>query len=1032
MPRNHNGPFKCPHCARGFSTDVGRSSHTTQVHRDKDILYEEVPSTIALGSDAATQQRKRRRGTTPEEGHSPVAQAGSGDGPPPDDADSAVTDNLHDDTSDEESDGDESEEEESIVVVAALDEDEGDAEVADAPQAVNPIQPGDGPINAGILSRPKVEALHPAPSLTPTQQKIGAWMYEHSANGPGDELLGILHDPDIKLEELPKTAATLKEMICNAAAADQPLFQVLQHRLTFSACSKQPPLKSWTNATVASRGVLAAVLSTWTNPRTTHWDHMFHFKQGDPPKYPQGVADEPFYSADCRRGCEQAVARGRALGWKGHIEANPLCFSHDDMDPTNASSVILSPIVAWNGNQPHHVRRSVTAGEHVMLLPQIPVGKCRTPQVTRDARAALQEGIKVFVDQFNELHRRGVVIHGSHIPGCPIKEDILIMPFAHAGCFDASAAWAWMNMLTKYCYVCPADYSLSWDFTTNPLPSRSAMEIYNLRRDANAIGDSAAVQSKRRDALAKLDKLFVHPEETALDCLATVQNDGKYNLVVDPAHCLEGGIFKAMVGAVKDACGDTAACSERDHGVATASAIVDDIVKIAGGHNTGYHRIPAVNGFTSVRVFSFMMIRSLLFSILAALLSVSALFNDPLQTAMICAFAYSILLMRSVYAARWTVQTPKSISTFLLGLRRNWDTAFGKYYNWRRPKVHLPVHWFESYLRLGTPVHFSTMLYIEATQRILKAAHKHTSKRADAAFQVLKRLSVLRWIYSTLRPAAGFDDNPIAALQNDRGTQAFLTGTLKSVAGVNTLYADPVGAGEIKWNRSLNNALHAMKHPSIPDGHIMSWNRVYPRRSATLVRKGICAVSVQALPAMCSENGTGSPICAVLSGFVDVPQPGVPPGGAAAPAAPGGAAAPLAAAPKATRQQSERERYVVDFWFSYDITGLDEDPNAEPKTQLTLAQQNDPKFAVDLAVARELLVQPTITATGNISRETAAAYVFQRVKAAPKPVIVDLADLCQPLWTFPFLGSVTDAKTFFSGTSSKWSTNHWLIAPKLY
>ena len=74
-------------------------------------------------------------------------------------------------------------------------------------------------------------------------------------------------------------------------------------------------------------------------------------------------------------------------------------------------------------------------------------------------------------------------------------------------------------------------------------------------------------------------------------------------------------------------------------------------------------------------------------------------------------------------------------------------------------------------------------------------------------------------------PFAGFNDNSIAALQ-----KANLTSMLKSVAGVNTQYDDPIGADQITWNKALDNALHAMEHSSIPDGHIMPWNRVSLRR----------------------------------------------------------------------------------------------------------------------------------------------------------------------------------------------------------
>ena len=109
---------------------------------------------------------------------------------------------------------------------------------------------------------------------------------------------------------------------------------------------------------------------------------------------------------------------------------------------------------------------------------------------------------------------------------------------------------------------------------------------------------------------------------------------------------------------------------------------------------------------------------------------------------------------------------------------------------------------------------------------------------------MLKRISALRWIYTTLRPANGYDGNTIAALQKDRGTQAFLTGELLSVEEVNNGYASPVGQAQLRWNRLLNDTLHAVYHPSISAGSFHGlWNRVYPRCSAQSCARAFASCS---------------------------------------------------------------------------------------------------------------------------------------------------------------------------------------------
>jgi hypothetical protein len=54
------------------------------------------------------------------------------------------------------------------------------------------------------------------------------------------------------------------------------------------------------------------------------------------------------------------------------------------------------------------------------------------------------------------------------------------------------------------------------------------------------------------------------------------------------------------------------------------------------------------------------------------------------------------------------------------------------------------------------------MHFIESMQRILKAAWRHTSRRADAAAQVLQRIGVLRWIVHSRLSSIGIDVSPVS------------------------------------------------------------------------------------------------------------------------------------------------------------------------------------------------------------------------------------------------------------------------------
>lgn len=233
---------------------------------------------------------------------------------------------------------------------------------------------------------------------------------------------------------------------------------------------------------------------------------------------------------------------------------------------------------------------------------------------------------------------------------------------------------------------------------------------------------------------------------------------------------------------------------------------------------------------------------------------------------MLCVLVYTILLVRQANAYRWTAESPSRVSFIFERLKHWWDASIEKYVHFRRPKVHLASHWGQLYECLGPPVHHSTMHFIEAMQRILKAAWRFTSKRGDVGRQVLQRIAVLRWIHSRLRPSTGADVDVVGALTADRETQAYLTGISKPVSGVNTVFAFPASISERAWNTSLVNGLRGLEHPNIPKGHIWQLDRAYPRRAGMFVREGVTAASVAVLPLGCVENAF-SPSDAIFSVF---------------------------------------------------------------------------------------------------------------------------------------------------------------------
>ena len=112
----------------------------------------------------------------------------------------------------------------------------------------------------------------------------------------------------------------------------------------------------------------------------------------------------------------------------------------------------------------------------------------------------------------------------------------------------------------------------------------------------------------------------------------------------------------------------------------------------------------------------------------------------------------------------------------------------------------------------------------------------------------------------------------------------------------------------------------------------------------------------------------------------------------AGPAAAG--AAGVAAGPARLRE-SKTSRFIVDFWLSYDITELSADaPNYPPQgTRLTLTEQNDSAFAIDLAVGRYVDICQGLGSAAAADAEPDV--VFQRVKPRSQLTMVAVGHLCQ-------------------------------------
>ena len=226
---------------------------------------------------------------------------------------------------------------------------------------------------------------------------LSAWLYEHSSNAAGDELLAILKDSRFIPSELRRTASACKKGIKRLMYASQPLFRIRRHRLQFRECETRPPRRRWATAEVVSRGLLSCLITGLTNLRVYDLDKVFHYPSPAPPA---GTAEEPYHAAACREGCADAIARGLAMGWKQHlIVPYPFAVSEDGQSPDQVGNSQLGPVAIWPLSLPFELRRSILAGEHVMLAPDLQLGKTKTASLTRDYRRANQEGFQFFVNE---------------------------------------------------------------------------------------------------------------------------------------------------------------------------------------------------------------------------------------------------------------------------------------------------------------------------------------------------------------------------------------------------------------------------------------------------------------------------------------------------------------------------------------------------------------------------------------------------------------------------------------------------------
>jgi hypothetical protein len=621
-------------------------------------------------------------------------------------------------------------------------------------------------------------------------------------------------------------------------------------------------------------------------------------------------------------------------------------------------------------------------------------------------------------------------VHGSRIPGCPHKRPLFFLPFLIGSAMDAVAKWISSNSKWFYCYVCAADYRSSRVYhpAAQVLPERGVEPVAGLRRRANTPAVSNDDKADVLQARAALRAAHVHPELTADDALMAEHTGGSRNAFVDSLHTVDS-ILKHGAKGVKRACDDSAAVAGTGHSVKAVAAVVNDHVASGGLFSNGCHSLPGVYNFLGMESFTAMSVRTCVFSLLATLCSVRDLFTHERQTAMVLLFTACVLLLQNTNQRIWDPAAPDRLDAIFELLAQHWEPAVGKWVRFLRPIVHLPSHWRQQYRRLGTPVHWTTKDFIEMLMHYLRAAYLRTNK-VNPEEQIMTRIGLVRYVETVVEPTLrGSDDDPdddvAAALKQNRRTEAYLRGTtVRAVAGCNKLFSAPSDAAQAAFNGDYTRAMKAcagfLKSPKLPTGHDVANSRIHPRNSCFVSRRGIVARSVPAYPGRCSETGIAEH--AIFSVYE---QP--------AEAAAGVAAA--AAAPASQSVESADHRFIVDAWISYDVRGLSAaSPNAPlPDEALTLAQMNGDD-CIDFAIGRWLAVVPSVTGSGYPERDEAGA-ILQRVKpvGAGKLQILELKELCQPLWTFPWLKNFDTAKAFFaSGRSTKWDADQWLVCPKLY
>jgi hypothetical protein len=222
------------------------------------------------------------------------------------------------------------------------------------------------------------------------------------------------------------------------------------------------------------------------------------------------------------------------------------------------------------------------------------------------------------------------------------------------------------------------------------------------------------------------------------------------------------------------------------------------------------------------------------------------------------------------------------------------------------------------------------------------------------------------------------------------------------------------------WNRRHRKAMSQYVREWLPDGiplaHIFVPARIIPRARGMFSRKGICAVRVPVRPKEFTDDGGAER--AIFSMFE--------------PKSDDSAGADAVALSDVV--ESRNDRFLVEYYFSYDIRGLtDADPNAAaPPKSLSSSELNDAAFAIDFAAGRRLQIQPTVAASSGDAASAAprefAQAVYQRVKPVDARVIVEVGQLCQPLWAFPWLRDVATAKKMFRTKINKWDAEQWLVA----